>query len=69
MTTDHNNLYPTTRRMSNRDVQNRQIASRRVTATRRDCDCRSCTSSPRSDASLLVSRFAYASTPTVTRIL
>jgi len=35
MTTTNNNLYPTTKGMSDRDVSDRQSASRRVTVTTR----------------------------------
>jgi hypothetical protein len=63
-----NDLYPTTKGMTNLAVDRRQAASRRVTVRRRDCDCLSCTSAPRSDAALLVENFHYASTPTVTQL-
>ena len=63
-----NDLFPTTKGMTNLAVDRRQAASARVTVRRRDCDCLSCTSAPRSDAALLVENFHYASTPTVTQL-
>jgi hypothetical protein len=46
----------------------RQMRSRRVTVPARHCDCLWCTIGPRHDAALLIRRFNYASTPTMTRI-